>query len=258
MAHRSLNPPRQRHPLMLGLTVVLPLAMAVASLVVAAQWVFPERPSEGGLLMVLGGASFAAAMFARQFGPREVLLERQAQGPDVIDVDSGLPGALLLPQLLQREIARCARYGDRSYLAIIEVKVFGFEPLQPGEEPPSHGKHVASQILGGVRATDTALRLDPDHFALLLTECDDDGAQLLFARFRTRVGTRPFATNADGSGVYARAWCAGVEWKPEYRTPQQFLAAAARKLEETRPEYDSALRWFEGTQAGEQAQGRPA
>lgn len=231
-----------------GLSLAVPVALGGASLAVAGREVFPVDPGPGALLMCLGAAGAIAALLPRPSTAHHEPVAEVSSASDVVDFYSGLPNALLLPQLLQREIGRSARYGDRTFLAVVEAKVFGLQPLKPGEAPPSHGKYIASMLLAGVRQTDTVLRLDTHRFALLLTECDQQGAEVLFGRLRTRIGTTPFARNSDGSGIYARAWCGGVPWTADITSPDEFLAAALAEVERSRAGYESQQRWFAGTQ----------
>jgi PleD family two-component response regulator len=197
--------------------------------------------------MSLFGAALLAALVARQLGPREVLREvEEPTGDDLIDRDTGLGNARQLREALAREIARCVRYGDRNFLAVAEVWTFGFHPLQEGELPPSHGKFAASVLLRQLRDSDTVHRLDENHFALVLPECDAEGATLLASRLRTALASEPFARNDDGSAIYLRAWLGGVSWNPSLKTPDDYIDAAATELNASRGTYEAAQKWFRG------------
>lgn len=254
MARRSLEPPAQRSLLSQSVSLGLPAIVCAAGAVLAAQEVFPKQPGLGGLLLGLFAAAFAAAMFARRLAPREILREVQDSAvTDVVDRDTGLGNARQLREVLTREIARCQRFGDRSFLAIAELQVFGFSPLQEGELPPSHGKFAASVLLRQLRATDTVLRLDETHFALLLNECDEAGAEILVDRLRTRLASEPFARNHDGSGIYLRAWLGGTPWDAAMTTPDQYLRAASAGMVASRRGYEAAQQWFKADPAARRA-----
>lgn len=83
-----------------------------------------------------------------------------AVGPHLLDSTTGLPSDNHLMELLAREVGRCQRYGDRTALAVFDVKVAAFRPTETHPLPPSPATFIASSIVSNFRAADLACRLD--------------------------------------------------------------------------------------------------
>jgi len=183
--------------------------------------------------------------------PRRVQAELpEIASPALVDSETGLPNASQLDELLRREIARSMRYGDRSALAVFDVRISGF---RPGEDqavlPPSPARYISATMLQAARTSDIVARIDTTRFAVVLTECDDNGAKLFCERLRTRLGTMPFAHTSDGRGIYVRAWAGMTRWDPAYADPDAYIAAAVADMEETRRGYEAAQTYFRGAAA---------
>ncbi len=150
------------------------------------------------------------------------------------DPETGLPGRAQLAAMLQHEIARSKRYGDKSALVVFDTRVVNFRPEEGDERMPSPGAHIAEVFEERGRESDLVSRLDLTRFAVFLTDATDDGAAQFAERTRTALGAKPFARNQDGSGVWIRAWAGWVTWQPAYERPAQYLSAALERLEEER------------------------
>lgn len=167
-------------------------------------------------------------------------------GPDYLDTESGLPNVRHITELLKREIARSVRYGDRTAIALFDVRPAGYTKPPEGEDEHSPGKYVATCLLESARTSDIVGRLDETHFIVVLSESDAGGAESFTERTRTRLGTMPFARSADGTGIYVRAWAGTARWEPEITTPSDYLRAANDMLEATRSGYESEQSWYRG------------
>lgn len=200
---------------------------------------------------VAGGTVAAASLVvlaarALFFRPKTAAEPGPVHSTELVDQETGLPNAAQLYDLLRREIARSLRFGDRSALAVFDVRITGYHPAPGVAAPPSPAHYVASTMLQAARTSDIVARIDTTHFAVVLTECTDDGAVLFSDRLRTRLGTMPFAHTDDGKGIYVRAWSGVAHWNASLETPEEFTALALQNLEGTRQGYESAQAYFRG------------
>lgn len=163
---------------------------------------------------------------------------------EAVDPETGLPCPPQLMELLRREMARSRRYGDRTALAVFDVRVTGDAAAEG--ELPSPATHIAASLVESAREADIVARLDLTCFVVMLTESDDVGAAQFAERTRTKLGTTPFAQREDGHGIYVRAWAGWARWEPGYETPERYLEAAMAELERTRPGYEAQQSWFRG------------
>lgn len=210
----------------------------------------PGAAVGGGAALALAGSSLLRRVRGRGGAP--VILDGVAEAHAIalIDGETGLPNAQQLDDLLRREIARSMRYGDRSALAVFDVRISGFQPGSAGAVlPPSPARYIAATMLQAARTSDIVARLDTTRFAVVLTECDDNGAGVFCERLRTRLGTMPFAHTDDGRGVYVRAWAGMVRWDPAYTDPERYIGGAVQNMEFSRPAYESAQGFFRGAKA---------
>ncbi len=185
-------------------------------------------------------------LVARALRPRPaaVPVAEPEHTAELVDPETGLPNSAQLHDLLRREIARSLRYGDRAALAIFDVRITGYHPAPGVPAPPSPAQYVASTMLEAARTSDIVARIDTTHFAVVLTECTDDGAVHFGDRLRTRLGTMPFAHTEDGKGIYVRAWSGVAHWNTAIETPGEFTELALQNLETTRRGYESAQAGF--------------
>lgn len=188
-------------------------------------------------------------MFGKRRDSRNVEEPGEAEDPtrpQTVDGETGLGNHRQMNDLLRREIARGMRYGDRSALAVFDVRVAGFRPSGAEPEPPSPAEFVAEVLVREARESDVVCRIDLTHFAVFLTEADAAGGELFVQRVRTAVSRSPYARNANGSGIYARAWAGCVGWDPNLTTPAAYLAAAMDALELARTALHAQETYFAG------------
>lgn len=213
-----------------------------------------------GMGMALTGATIPGACVAAAAAllfTASLLVRRRAEpehgraaeipaGPEYVDAESGLPNVRHITELLQREIARSQRYGDRTAIALFDVRPAGYSRPPEGEAVQSPARFVASCLLEAARSSDIVGRLDETHFIVVLSESDANGAESFTERTRTKLGTMPFARSADDTGIYVRAWAGAARWEPSITTPSAYLRAANDVLEQTRTGYESEQSWYRG------------
>ncbi len=167
----------------------------------------------------------------------------------LLDAETGLPNYHELAATLRREIARAKRYGDRSALAVFDVRVASFKPSNLHPNPPSPARFAAAVLTEQARESDLVARLDTTHFVVFLTECDAAGASLFTDRARTKLSSFVFARNEDGTGIFVRAWAGFAPWDPAFNEPNYYIQAAIDHLERQRSAYRAAESEFKARPA---------
>jgi diguanylate cyclase (GGDEF)-like protein len=104
------------------------------------------------------------------------------------DSVTGLYNAAAFTEMLDNEVERARRSGNR--LGIVIAEIDGFASVSSGPMPPQHQQLLAS--VGAIfrdtpRQIDMAARLGSGRFALLLPYTDEHGGYLLAERLRERV-----------------------------------------------------------------------
>ena len=202
----------------------------------------------GACVAGAAGLLFAASfLINRKNQPAPLVdLSSLAAGPEYLDAESGLPNWRYIAELLKREIARSVRHGDRTAVALFDVRPAGSQKPTDDEEAVSPAKYVADCLLESARTADIVGRLDETHYIVVLCESDAQGANTFTERTRTKLGTTPFARTAGGAGIYVRAWAGSAHWDPSITTTTEYLKAANDMLELTRPGYESEQSWYRG------------
>jgi diguanylate cyclase (GGDEF)-like protein len=200
----------------------------------------------GAAIAVAGIALLGGTWVFRKKQSTTAVAPGQRREAAAIDPETGLPCPPQLTELLRREIARSQRYGDRTALAVFDVHVTGFTPDALHPKPPSPARHIAASLVECAREADIIARIDETHFVVMLTESDDNGAAQFAERTRTKLGTMPFARAVDGKGIYVRAWAGWERWNPSFQSPKEYLDAAMKQLQATRPSYEREQSWFKG------------
>lgn len=220
-------------------TMVSTIAVGQASVVLAASI---------ALAFWLAYALLAIRITRKQLEVARHAIQERDEFPSAVDRETGLCTANQFNDLVKREIARSLRYGDRTAVAIFDIRIAGFEPTAEMPEPPSPADFIAKTLQKSVRETDIIGRLDMTHFGVLMTESDEIGAQALISRVRTWLALEPFVRDASGKGVYVRAWAGAVAWKPEYHDSATYVKAALEDMERSRPNYEAMQAAFIGNQ----------
>lgn len=219
---------------------------AIATLVVALD-VFPAQPGVGMALVALAWAGAICGWLAGRLHRRPV---QTGETPlALIDPETGLGNARHLAEVLHREVARSARYGSPLTVCLFEAGIAGFRATAEGELAPSPARFIAQALVNIVRESDTVHRLDQRRFVVVLPECGPDGAATIIARVRTQLSTSPYARNADGSAIYARAWGAACPWQSGHGDEDVYLRAAFAAFDASRVEYRAAASFFEAAKS---------
>ncbi|MFN8506774.1 MAG: diguanylate cyclase [Dehalococcoidia bacterium] len=198
-----------------------------------------QDPLAAAGIAVLFGFAATVSEWSARARAHSMAEQMAASHVETVDPESGMLNGRMFRDILEREIARSIRYGDRAALAIFEVTTANFRPSRPGEKPPSYGEHVAHVFARIARRSDVVLRLDTNRFAVVLSECDRDGAALFVYRMRTQLSMGAYARNDDGSSIYARAIGGCVQWAPEFTDARSYVDAAFADLERNRREIES-------------------
>jgi GGDEF domain-containing protein len=243
MARQSLEASRGPGFVDIALRVVSGVLVVLLGLVVALALL----PGSVIAAAVAAAAGCVASISMIGRPRKQVSLPQQTRRavPELVDAETGLGNRQQLEKLLSREIARSERHGSRSTLTVFEVST-GRGKLEGTEPPPPSAPFVARILRAATRESDAVARLDEFRFAVVGTETPLDGARLVAERIRTLIGSRPFASAADGTPLYARAWSGSVEWRAEFTTPATYVAAAFADMEKTRPGYQFEQALFAG------------
>jgi diguanylate cyclase (GGDEF)-like protein len=151
--------------------------------------------------------------------------------PSVLDTVTGLPDEKYFWLRIKEEHKRMRRYGTPVSLALIDVNALASVNQTYGE---SGGDavlaHIARVLESVKRASDVATRLHDDEFALILLECDKEGAVAFAERLEHYVTRQPAALSVNGQEV--TLWvgmCIGVAVSMEGETSSEELVARARR-----------------------------
>ncbi|HEY2006636.1 MAG TPA: GGDEF domain-containing protein, partial [Solirubrobacteraceae bacterium] len=144
----------------------------------------------------------------------------------------------LLHERLEAEIARHDR--DQAPLAVLLIDLDRFKQVN---ERRGHAagddvlRRVARTLRETVRPQDTVARQGGDEFAVLAPDTDAEGAAMLAARIRDRLGRVQFAGDSIGATV------GGAVFPGQGRTPDELLAHADEELmaNKLHPQRDGVL-----------------
>jgi diguanylate cyclase (GGDEF)-like protein len=151
--------------------------------------------------------------------------------PSVVDTVTGLPDEKYFWLRIKEEHKRMRRYGTPVSLALIDVNAlasFNQTYGEPGGDAVL--AHIARVLESVKRASDVATRLHDDEFALILLECDKEGAVAFAERLEHYVTREPAALTVNGQEV--TLWvgmCIGVAGSMEGETSSEELVARARR-----------------------------
>jgi diguanylate cyclase (GGDEF)-like protein len=197
-----------------------------------------SRSSVIGVLLLLGLFAFVAALVL--FRPRvrpaaEHILVEAA----ISDSLTGLPNERYLLLRLEEEMTRARRDERPLALAVIDINGLAVINEQHGRDSGDEVlRHVARVAESTKRASDIVARLGDDEFAVILSECTNEGGQAFVHRLTERLAREPAAAVIDGrtSHIWVGV-CAGLAdlW-PEQESPADFLDRARNALVDAREE----------------------
>jgi len=160
------------------------------------------------------------------------------------DPATRLPNAQYFAEAVEREVARGLRTGLVSSVVVVEV-----DPVPANRndllEDATLARAVAARLRRAVRATDLVARLDRWHFAILLPDCDDRGANEFRERVRTALSSSPFPAG-EGRRVYLVSRVGAATWEPGIRNAEEFIAAAFAALRAWSAAYQDTAARFRG------------
>lgn len=138
---------------------------------------------------------------------------------------TGLPNAAAFSEILEREVERARRSGNRLGLIVAELDDFESVGSQPLSQQQRHLLASVGQVFrASPRQIDVAARLGGARFGLLLPYTDEHGAYLLAERLRERV--RPVAA------AQTRMSCGVAAFPRMGATAQALFQAAELALQE--------------------------
>jgi diguanylate cyclase (GGDEF)-like protein len=147
-----------------------------------------EARSSPYLTVMRGGITFALLIICittivRLRNARQGLV--RTTSPSTRDAITGLPDEQYFWLRLREEHARTRRYGDPFTVAIVDVNSLESVNRTYGEiAGDAVLAHVAHVMEAAKRSSDVAVRLTDDQFALLLLDCDRDGASTFADRLQ--------------------------------------------------------------------------
>ena len=151
--------------------------------------------------------------------------------PTATDPVTGLPDEQYFWLRLREEHRRVRRYGSQAALAIIDVNNLASVNQTYGEAcGDAVLRHIAGVLETTKRASDVAARLSDDEFALILLECEHEGASTFVERLEHYVTRQPASLTVDNQVI--TLWigvCIGVATALEGETAAEELAARARR-----------------------------
>ena len=218
----------------------LPAIVAAAGLVLVLWKVAPVDGAVGVALTALFVAGAALAM--RQPAARAVMFAGAA--PELpahaMDEETGLGNHARMREALVREVARYRRYGRPGTLVVAEPRIIGFQPRWRGQEPPSPASFFAGVLQATRRDSDEAFRMDDGRFAVMLADCDNDGAHRFAERLEKELAKQPYARGDSGNAVWVQASLGIAPWLASIQSPDAFVEAAMTNLERSRAEQAAA------------------
>ncbi len=170
--------------------------------------------------------------------------------PSVRDPLTGLPDEQYFRLRLREECKRVGRYGIPVSLAIIDVNSLASVNEAYGEScGDAVLSHIGSVLESTKRASDIAVRLSDDEFALILLECARPDASRYVHRVEQYVARRPATVSVEGQPI--TLWigvCIGLASATDEDTSHEELLAQARQdLQAAKEERDRRReRWSSG------------
>lgn len=128
---------------------------------------------------------------------RNALLYRCALETAYRDPVTGISNRAALNATLERELGLAARHGNGLALLLIDVDYFKRVNDSYGHiAGDAVLKTLADRIVECIRSSDMAFRYGGEEFAVVLSNTDSPGAELLAQRIRESIATRPFQYDA--------------------------------------------------------------
>jgi len=222
-----------------------------ALLLILTQLAFEESDARENWEAILERRDVMSRALGRDPGVRVALLDhftnvnRKLVEPTLIDLKltnpehresgsdpaTGLASDRRFRSVLQTELRRARRYGQRTAVIVVDIDDFAGANQRFGRLICDRLlREVAILLKNNVRDIDTAARLGEDELALLLPETDRNYAWVVAERFRAEVDQFFAARESNGRAVCLTV-SAGVACFPDdAAAPQALLERAAQAL----------------------------
>lgn len=224
----------RRYLFVASISVVVGLSLALAD----ERWQAPHLTTVASMLMLMVVATSLVAIYrARKMA--EGLA--RAVTPSMRDSVTDLPDEEYFRLRLRDEFKRMQRYGTTLSLAVFDVNNLTSVNEAYGEAVGDAVlKHIADLLEMTKRASDVAVRLSDDEFALILLECSEEDAVKFLGRLERYVTRRPVTVNVEGQAI--TLWvgvCSGIASARQGDTnPPDLLVQARHNLDVVRGERD--------------------
>lgn len=234
----------------LGRYLLVASAFVTAGLALALvdeKWHAPHVAAAASVLM-LGVVVTSVVAIYKARGAAEG--SARAVTPSMRDEVTNLPDEEYFRLRLRDEFKRMQRYGSAPSLAVFDVNNLASVNEAYGEAAGDAVlKHIAGLLEMTKRASDVAVRLGDDEFALILLECGEEDAMRFLRRLERYVTRRPVTVNVEGQAI--TLWvgvCSGVASAQQGDTNAPDLLAQARhSLAAAKEERDRRReRWTSG------------
>jgi len=211
------------------------------------KWNAPHVAAAASVLMLGVVATSLVAIYRAR---RAAEGFARAVAPSMRDDVTNLPNEEYFRLRLRDEFKRMQRYGTAPSLAVFDVNNLASVNEAYGEAAGDAVlKHIADLLEMTKRASDVAVRLGDDEFALILLECGEEDAARFLRRLERFVTRKPVTVNVEGQAI--TLWvgvCSGIASAQKGDTnPLDLLAQARHSLDAAKEERDRRReRWASG------------
>ena len=130
----------------------------------------------------------------------------------IVDALTGTHNKRYFIEFLDREMARCARYGRPLSLVMFDIDHFKKINDQHGHLTGDHVlKEIAKRLHQRIRREELLARYGGEEFAAVLPETDHQGAMIFGEQIRRLVSDEPFEYEGDSFNVTISVGVATIE-----------------------------------------------
>ena len=206
-----MEPPAPSPSYRLAAFAVVAWAVALALAAYDEYWSLPHAAAINAALFLLG----VLAIFSLSVTLKQARAWRRTHtvvSAAIRDRVTGLPNYRYLHMRLDEEASRAKRYRRPLTLAVIDANSLHSVNERYGWTCGDEVlRHLANVLNGRRRGSDIVTRLADGHFAIILPDCDEQGARALIERLEQHLAREPARVEVDGKPMHL--WvgiCAGV------------------------------------------------